>query len=230
MKKLIQILSTLLMVFTVTAIGAQKDSNDQNSERIGQFFVTPKAAVHIFRDQSLRDSYDNANFAFQGEVGYMFGCDCADEYSVSLIGEWYQDKCGKALLTENQQNGEEQDNNDIIPASQRKTSIEVGSLALSFKFYKELSDCFRFYGGLGPKIFFLNICNGSPFVSNVDETEFGGVATIGSHITLSDCFFADIFFDYSFARFSTCKKNSNSSQKPILLDGITVGAGIGFNF
>lgn len=93
-------------------------------------------------------------------------------------------------------------------------------------------DCIDMYLGAGVLPTFLHIDDESPFVLfPVEKWGVGGIFKAGSLIRFCNCFFIDLFVDYTILQM----KFRDSSIPVVIrdkaeLDGVTIGGGIGYSF
>ncbi len=114
-------------------------------------------------------------------------------------------------------------------AENTKTSIIIVPLALGLK-YQCYWKCIKPYIGLGILVPYLHTKDDSPFVIKVrNKWGVGAIVKSGIIYDITNCFFADLFLDYSWAKINF-GKTSKTSGRTADISGISVGAGIGYHF
>ena len=108
------------------------------------------------------------------------------------------------------------------------TKINVLSLALGAKYFLPFTHG-DFYLGIGIQPTSVTIKNQIP--SSLEQSAWvcGGVAKSGVIFNISESFFTDIFFDYSFAK-ATFVSGSPMQINTSHLDGCVFGLGFGYRF
>lgn len=111
-----------------------------------------------------------------------------------------------------------------------KTSVTMIPFGLGVKAKICFWDCLYPYVGFGVLGTYLHAKNHSNFVlKNRDKFGFGGIVKTGAYYEVWDCFFIDIFLDYSFTKFHFHKTNLTIGRSPST-SGISAGGGIGYKF
>lgn len=114
------------------------------------------------------------------------------------------------------------------------TSIRLVPIGLGLKYLS--ASCFesiQWYAGLGFQPIYVSIENDSPAVPDHSKWVPGGIAKVGTYIDLPQCFFLDLFVDYSFAHISSVRAQTCCGPVVSLksnISGIIVGAGLGYRF
>ncbi len=115
----------------------------------------------------------------------------------------------------------------------QSTDIQLVPLTLGLKWIEKVSDSVEVYLGAAPRYYFMHIKNHSSYVPRTDnDNGCGFYATTGSFFYPTEHFMIDLFFSYSWMKFSA--PSSSSSPAYIGLDtnvsGFDLGAGFGWKF
>jgi hypothetical protein len=108
------------------------------------------------------------------------------------------------------------------------TQINILNLGLGLKYFIPFAYG-DFYMGLGIQPASIQIKNQQPLLLEQSAWVCGGVAKSGVILDLSDSFFADLFFDYSFAK-ADFYQGSPVYVNTSHFDGCVFGIGIGYRF
>jgi len=175
----------------------------------GEWFVEAKPGYYYLTDSLMRSTFDNGGFSIRGEVDYKFWKPLA----VWLDGGYFQ-KTGKSI------------------GGNKKVDISIGSTTLGLKTIFFLHRRMAIYGGVGPRLFFLNIENHSRYVkSNDRRIGIGGGFTSGFWLfPFNEKVFIDFYVDYSIKKMDFGHNHKSSLSYDVKLDGFTAGVGLGCKF
>jgi hypothetical protein len=108
------------------------------------------------------------------------------------------------------------------------TFVEIG---LGLKYFVPFS-CGDFYLGLGALPTWLKTNDCAPYVIH-EQSHWGcgGIAKVGVYFDLPKSFIVDIFVDYAFVKIEgECCPNIGTIPNTAHLNGVIVGAGLGYRF
>ncbi len=187
-----------------------------------QFYAEAKVGYYRFDDSTLRLIFGDGGPGYQAELGAIF-CGC---FGIALNAEYFCDS-GRAFIKETESTRFAIDRTNVYKT--HETKVQLTSFALVPKWFFHLNQCFHPYIGAGPRFFFLDIKNRSPYVErHVNKFQTGGSFTGGAHIQVG-CFFLDPFIDYSLVKMSFSKKKSSTRQDRNF-SHLLVGIGFGVDF
>lgn len=112
-----------------------------------------------------------------------------------------------------------------------KTTFQMVPLGIGFK-YLFSCGCFNPYLGAGLGVTWMDVDNKTSFAHDVDDWGVGGVFKIGSLWNFCDCWFLDLFIDYTYMclGFSGTKSDPFVFRNDADISGFSFGAGIGYRF
>ncbi len=170
-------------------------------------FVEAKFSYFYFSSEELRKVYD------QGGINYEVATCIPVWRGFHLWGAVdYFYKEGRSL------EGDE------------KTNIRIIPLTLGLKYIYHTNK-FGFYGGVGPRYFFVRTKNDSDFVdSKTSVSGLGGVAEAGVLYSLSKHWLLDLFGSYSFKRLHPHTSHSTVQTHAEQVGGWNIGGGLGYKF
>lgn len=176
-----------------------------------RWFLEFKLGYFYFQDKRARKIYDNGGFIFRTEADYHF----FDSLLLWLEGSYFA-KNGPSLGFE-----------------RLSTKFETGTITLGLKGIYSGKYC-AFYGGAGPRLFFLSVRNRSQYVKYRQHfVGIGGGITTGLLIFPWDrsLGYFDIFLDYALksCHFSSDGKSSFVRHK-VAIGGLSAGLGLGLRF
>lgn len=167
--------------------------------------VEGRAAYYYFTDSTTRDIYGNTGL-YSLETNFS---SCGNIYSWASAGYLYASGNTKLENT--------------------STKLTYVPLALGLK-YMCCFNCFRPYIGGGLLVSYLHTTDDSPFVVKVrNKWGVGGIFKSGVLWDFTQCFFLDVFLDYSWMKIDF-KDTDKTSGRTADLSGLSVGAGIGYRF
>ncbi len=174
------------------------------------FYLTAKAGYFRFTDQTMREVYNNRNYAVLGEAGFFLG----SRHLALFASGSYTRPTGTGL------------NSSIA------TSVELGTLTLGPKFFVYPASWLGLYAGAGPRCFFYHEKDHSPFVEqSIHRSGIGGGFMGGILLGRErHGFLVDLFVDYSVKTFDKRPNGIASEVFDIRLDSLTAGGGIGWVF
>jgi len=174
--------------------------------------VTVEGRVSAFLPESkrVRRIYDDAIPFYQYEVAKTF---CNGFQGWFDVG-YFEDR-GRSIPLHN------------------KTRIRLLPLGFGVKYIFPVFSCLNAYVGGGGLYSFLRIKDHSPFVKrHIRKNEWGGIVKIGFTYSVTCHLYIDIFADYLFQRFDFHRhpRHRFVERNDLNLNGVSVGAGIGFKF
>lgn len=106
------------------------------------------------------------------------------------------------------------------------STIDIANLSLGPKYRWCIGSCIQLYAGIGAVVSWTHLKNKScsdesGYCEKINKSNIGFIAKSGVVFDLSNCFFADIFCDYSYQPAFHYRVN---------IGGIRTGAGIGYKF
>jgi hypothetical protein len=112
-----------------------------------------------------------------------------------------------------------------------ETTATFVEIALGLKYFVPFNYG-DFYIGLGVLPTYLKTKDCSPFVvPTLSKWGCGGIAKVGVYFALPKSFIVDIFVNYSFVNINyDCCFNGCTQTHPAKLNGVIVGAGLGYRF
>jgi len=111
------------------------------------------------------------------------------------------------------------------------TRIHFYPIGLGVKHTFELPCHFEAYLGGGATYSILHIKDHSSYVKeNVRKNNLGGVVKTGILYHVSECFFFDLFFDYSYTKYHFSGTHDNIKRNNLTMSGLQFGAGAGVSF
>lgn len=168
-----------------------------------------RVAAFFPQNHKVRSIYSNAWADYQVQIGKRFWCNW------QVFGEF---------------SGFQKDGHSSFGD---KTTLRVFPFTLGAKYFFNLCSNLEAYVGGGAVYSLLRIKDDSPYVHrHVSKGQFGGVIKTGLVYTFCNCWFADLFADYLFQRFSY----HGVSCDPFVyrhtadLSGFKLGLGIGYQF
>ena len=175
--------------------------------------VEIKGAAFVPTSCRFKEIYGKKAGEVGGEVTFQLA-PCNDHWYGFASVDYFQ-HCGKSIGLGN------------------PTKVEVVPLALGLKY---LFPCWYgdFYVGLGFQPTHVKMINDSPFVAPCTaQWGMGGIAKFGAYFDVWCNWVLDLFVDYSFVDVH-CKKLCNAPAFVVPLkakvDGVVVGAGLGYRF
>lgn len=108
------------------------------------------------------------------------------------------------------------------------TKVNMIDFAFGFKYLVPFSHG-DFYVGLGVQPTYLSITNLGQGPTEPAQWSCGGVGKVGAIFNMTNSFFADIFFDYSFAKFNASAVPANPVTTTSI-NGCVFGIGFGYRF
>ena len=170
------------------------------------FLLEARAAYFYPTASSFRSIYGNGAGLYSIEASYRA---CGNLYPWASAGILY--KSGRTV------------------AERTKTSVTIVPLALGLK-YAFCWNCIHPYLGLGILVPYLRTNDDSSFVVRIrNKWGVGAIVKSGIIYDMANCFFADLFLDYSWTRigFSNTDKTTGRTAD---ISGLSVGLGLGFRF
>ncbi len=144
---------------------------------------------------------------FQLEFSYEIWCPISLWTNVG-----WTPKCGKSTYRHN---------------NTRLTLVPIG-LGLDYSFF--FAQCFEAYIGGGATYSYLHIKDVDHFIkSDRSEWAFGGIVKSGLRYHFHECFFAELFVDYTWVEFKFEKRHKVDAHN-VNLNGLLFGGGLGVSF
>ena len=113
----------------------------------------------------------------------------------------------------------------------QRTTLHVVPLTAGVDLVSRFSDQFKLYAGAGARYFFVNVINHSQYVHKTDTSNgLGGAFRAGSLIRLSKHWVLDLCLDYSLKNMRFSGSSSKVQRHHLDLSGLSLGAGIGFQW
>ena len=114
---------------------------------------------------------------------------------------------------------------------QRRTRIQIVPVTLGLEYVYAFNNVFEAYVGLGPRYFYVNVHNHSPYVRKVDsKSGVGGAFRAGGLINVTKHWVIDFFGDYSLKKMHFTGSNSRVQRHDLYLSGLSLGLGVGYRF
>lgn len=112
-----------------------------------------------------------------------------------------------------------------------KTTFQMVPLGIGLKYLFTCS-CFNPYVGAGLGVTWMDVDNKTKFAHDVDKWGVGGVFKVGSLWNFCDCWFLDIFIDYTYMciDFHGTKSDPFVFRNDADISGFSFGGGIGYRF
>lgn len=111
-----------------------------------------------------------------------------------------------------------------------KTNLTLVPIGLGLDVSFDLAQCLEGYIGGGATYTYLHIKDEDHFIkSNRSKWAFGGIVKSGLRYHFHECFFAELFVDYTWVEFKF-KERHHVPQHKVNLNGLLFGAGVGVSF
>ena len=167
-----------------------------------------KPSCFLFSSSPLKDIYDNC-FEIQGSASIPVR-DCLALYG--SIG--YRKAHGNALNT------------------CEKTSLTVVPIDIGIKPIFTFCEHFYSFFAMGPRFFYFNQHNNSPYVDcKIDGGSVGFFVNTGINVELTDCILLGIFGEYSYEKKKNCPKRPHVySNGKVQMGGFALGGSVGCAF
>ena len=117
-----------------------------------------------------------------------------------------------------------------IGAEQRTTLTEV-PLSLGLRPVIPITNCLDYYFTVGPRYFFVNVHNCSPYVpKKMSANGCGGFVNTGILYRFDPNFTLDLFGEYSYLSLRFRSRKGGTEGLTAQVGGLTFGAGLGYSF
>ncbi len=113
----------------------------------------------------------------------------------------------------------------------QSTSMRIIPIPLGLEYLSEFSDWIKLYAGLGPRYFFVHVTNHSHFVHRTNSGNgLGGAFRGGGLIYFNKHLVLDLFVDYSLKKMDFSGSSKTIKRHDLDLSGVSLGAGLGYQF
>lgn len=174
----------------------------------GEWLIEGKGAFFGPVEDKFRDIYGDGNGRYGAEISYEF-CNCI--YGWTSV-DWFHDS-GHSI------------------GQHHRTNINLIPVGLGLKFMASVN-CWDFYLGGGALFTHFETEDHSPYViRESNKWVYGGILKLGTLLNCN-CFFLDIFGDYSWLQDAHFHRTDNGKveRHSANINGWAIGLGIGFRF
>ncbi len=167
-----------------------------------------KGGYFFFASQKMRTIYPNGGFEIQLSGSYPIA---KSYYLYGSIG--FCEARGKSLHFH------------------QKTSLWQVPIDAGFKPILKIASCMQWYTAFGPRFFYVQQNNDSPFVDqNQGKTGLGFFVNTGFNFHFFHHLFIDLYGEYSYEGVHFSSSNTNVLARSIQVGGFDFGAGFGCSF
>lgn len=197
-----------LAFLTALSTSGLADDCTSDEECCNRLDLEVKAGYFFFSDSKMRKIYDKGGFDVQLSGSYpLWRC-------LQLYGSVEYLQChGRSL------------------ADHQKTRIREVPFSLGLRALFPLGCNFSYYLTAGPRFFCVHSHNDSSYVDRtISKSGLGLFVNTGFTYSLSQCFFVDLFGEYSYGRLNYTSYKTNTYGEKTQVGGFTFGAGLGYSF